>query len=117
MATGDSAPAQAAGARSLRHVRAAQMRVRATRQAIIQMLLGTVFLIGALSYARAPDRHDQTNLAWMSGLLVLSTLDVALGVRALVRLRLRRRLAWVWTAATGAWALLSIVVIAVLLRG
>ena len=82
-------------------MRAAQLRARATRQAIIQMLLGTVFLIGALSYARAPDRHAQASLAWMSGLLVLSTLDAALGLRALVRLRLRRRFAWVWMAATG----------------
>jgi hypothetical protein len=103
--------------RSLRHVRAAQLRARATRQAIIQMLLGTVFLVGALSYARSPDRHAQPNLAWMSGLLVLSTLDAALGLRALVRLRLRRRLSWVWMATTAAWALLSIVVVAVLLRG
>ena len=117
MATGDSAPAQEASGRSLRHVRAAQLRARATRQAIIQMLLGTVFLIGALSYALAPDKHAQANLAWMAGLLVLSTLDAALGLRALVRLRMRRRNAWVWMAATGAWALLSIVVIAVLLRG
>jgi hypothetical protein len=106
-----------AGGRSLRHVRAAQLRARVTRQAIIQMLLGTVFLIGALSYARAPDRHAQANLAWMSGLLVLSTLDAALGLRAVVRLRLRRRFNWVWMAATGAWALLSLVVIAALLRG
>jgi hypothetical protein len=103
--------------RSLRHVRAAQLRARATRQAIIQMLLGTVFLVGALSYARAPDRHVQVNLAWMAGLLVLSTLDAALGLRALVRLRLRRKFAWVWMAATAAWALLSVVVVAVLLRG
>ena len=117
MATGDSASAQVAGGRSLRHVRAAQLRARATRQAIIQMLLGTVFLIGALAYALAPDRHDQVNLAWMAGLLVLSTLDAALGLRALVRLRMRRRNAWVWMAATTAWALLSIVVVAVLLRG
>ena len=106
-----------AARRSLRHVRAAQLRTRATRQAIIQMLLGTVFLIGALSYARAPDRHTQASLAWMSGLLVLSTLDAALGLRTLVRLRLRRRFGWVWTAATGAWALLSLIVLAVLLRG
>jgi len=113
----DSASLPSAARRSLRHVRAAQLRTRATRQAIIQMLLGTVFLIGALSYARAPDRHAQANLAWMSGLLVLSALDAALGLRALVRLRLRRRLGWVWMAATGAWALLSLVVVAVLLRG
>src|SRR5678815_864444 len=107
----DSASVPSPGGRSLRHVRAAQLRARATRQAIIQMLLGTVFLIGALSYARAPDRHAQANLAWMSGLLVLSTLDAALGLRALVRLRLRRRLSWVWMAAAGAWALLSLVAV------
>jgi len=106
-----------AGVRSLRQVRAAQLRARITKQAIGQMLLGTVFLIGALSYARAPDRHAQANLAWMSGLLVLSTLDAALGLRAVVRLRLRRRFAWVWMAGTGAWALLSLIVVATLLRG
>jgi hypothetical protein len=113
----ESASVPSPGGRSLRHVRAAQIRTRATRQAIIQMLLGTVFLIGALSYARAPDRHAQANLAWMSGLLVLSTLDAALGLRALVRLRLRRKFAWLWLAATAAWALLAIIVVAVLLRG
>ena len=117
MTRGDTAPLPPTGARSLRHVRAAQLRARATRQAIIQMLLGTVFLIGALSYARAPDRHQQANVAWMSGLLVLSTLDAALGLRALVRLRMRRKNAWVWMAATAAWGLLSVVVLAVLLRG
>jgi len=112
-----AAVARSTGTRSLRHVRAAQLRARVTRQAIIQMLLGTVFLIGALSYALAPDKHAQVNLAWMAGLLVLSTLDAALGLRALVRLRMRRRNFWVWMAATGAWAVLSIVVVAVLLRG
>jgi hypothetical protein len=117
MVSQDSASLPAAGGRSLRHVRAAQLRARATRQAIIQMLFGTVFLIGALSYARAPDRHAQWNLAWMSGLLVMSTLDAALGLRTLVRLRLRRRLGWVWMATTAAWALLALVVVAVLLRG
>ena len=117
MALRQSVPLPSTGGRSLRHVRAAQLRARATKQAIIQMLLGTVFLIGALSYARAPDRRAQGSLAWMSGLLVLSTLDAALGLRALVRLRLRRRLAWVWIAATAAWGLLSLVVLAVLLRG
>lgn len=117
MALRQSVPLPSTAGRSLRHVRAAQLRARATRQAIIQMLLGTVFLIGALSYARAPDRRAQVNLAWMSGLLVLSTLDAALGLRALVRLRLRRRLAWVWIAATAAWGLLSVVLVAVLLRG
>ena len=117
MASHDTASLPGAARRSLRHVRAAQLRARATRQAIIQMLLGTVFLIGALSYARAADRHAQSSLAWMSGLLVMSTRDAALGLRTLVRLRLRRRLAWIWMAATASWALLALVVVAVLLRG
>ena len=117
MALRGSVSLPSTGGRSLRHVRAAQLRARATKQAIAQMLLGSVFLIGALSYARAPDRRAQASLAWMSGLLVLSTLDAALGLRALVRLRLRRRFAWVWMAATAAWGLLSLVVLAVLLRG
>jgi hypothetical protein len=118
MASHDSTSVSpAGGARSLRHVRAAQLRARATRQAIIQMLLGTVFLIGALSYARAPDRHDQSSVGWMSALLVLSTLDAGLGLRTLVRLRMRRKNLWVWMAATAAWGLLSVVVLAVLLRG
>jgi len=117
MTSNQALRSSAAARRSLHHVRAAQLRARATRQAIIQMLFGTVFLIGALSYARAPDRHAQMNLAWMSGLLVLSTLDAALGLRTLVRLRLRRRLGWVWMAATATWALLALVVLAALLRG
>src|SRR5678810_1447386 len=110
MASPRSAPMPSDRGRSLRHVRAAQLRTRATRQAIIQMLLGTVFLVGALAYARAPDRHEQVNLAWMAGLLVLSALDVALGLRTLVRLRLPRKFAWVWMATTAAWVLLSVVV-------
>jgi hypothetical protein len=103
-------------ARSLRHVRAAQLRARATRQAIVQALLGTVFLIGAIAYALAPDKHAQSSLGWMSVLLVLSTLDVALGLRTLARLRLRRRRARVWIAASAAWALLSVALVATLLR-
>jgi hypothetical protein len=116
MASQDSASLFSSARRSLRHVRAAQLRARGTKQAIIQMLLGTVFLVGALSYARAPDRHAQGSVGWMAGLLVLSTLDAALGLRALVRLRLRRKFAWVWMATTAAWGLLSIILVAALLR-
>src|SRR3954463_11166629 len=111
MASNHPLPLSSAGARSLRHVRAAQLRARGTKQAIIQMLLGTVFLVGALSYARAPDRHAQVNLAWMAGLLVLSTLDGALGLRALVRFRLRRKFGGVGMAPTPAWGLISVVLV------
>jgi heme/copper-type cytochrome/quinol oxidase subunit 3 len=101
--------------KSLRQVRAAQLRARATRRAIGQVLLGSVFLVGALAYARAPDRHQDSNLMWMTGLLVLSTIDVALGTRTLARVRRRR--ARLWVAATAAWGVLSTVLVGFLLRG
>ena len=74
-----------------------------------------MFLSARSPYALAPDRHDQANLVWMSALLVFSTFDVALGLRTLARLRLRRRGA-VWIAATAAWGLLSRALVAALLR-
>jgi hypothetical protein len=100
---------------SLRHVRAAQLRARAARRAITQVLLGSVFLVGALAYALAPDRHSPASVAWMTGLLVLSTLDVGLGLRMLARVR--RRPARLWIAATAAWGLLATVLVGFLLRG
>jgi heme/copper-type cytochrome/quinol oxidase subunit 3 len=99
----------------LRYVRAAQLRARVTRVAIGKVVLGMVFLVGALAYARAPDRHQQANLLWMTGLLVLSTLNVALGLRTLARVR--RRAARLWIAAVAAWGLLSTTVVGFLLRG
>ena len=107
---------RAPGERSLWQVRAAQLRARATRQAIVQVLLGSVFLVGALAYARAPDHHAQSSLAWMAGLLVLSTFDVAVGLRTLARLRLRRRSQGLWIAATAAWGLLATALVGFLLR-
>lgn len=99
----------------LRHLRAAQLRTRAIRGAIGKVVLGTVFLVGALAYARAPDHHQQDSLLWMAGLLVLSTGNVALGLRTLARVR--RRPARLWLAATAAWGLLSTVLIGFLVRG
>jgi hypothetical protein len=99
----------------LRHLRAAQLRARAIRGAIGRIVLGSVFLVGALAYARSPDRHGQESLLWMTGLLVLSTGNVALGLRTLARVR--RRPARLWIAATTAWGLLSTVLIGFLLRG
>lgn len=112
-----ASPPPAGAGRSLRQVRAAQMRARARRGAIVQVLLGSVFLVGALAYARAPDRHADVNLAWMTGLLVLSTIDVGVGLRTLARLRLRRRSTRLWVAATAAWGVLSTVLVGFLLRG
>jgi hypothetical protein len=99
----------------LRHLRAAQLRTRAIRGAIGKVVLGSVFLVGALAYARAPDHHRQDSLLWMSGLLLLSAMNVALGLRTLARVR--RRPARLWIAATAAWALLSTVLVAFLLHG
>ena len=99
----------------LRHVRAAQLRARAIRGAIGKVVLGSVFLVGALAYARAPDHHRQESLFWMTGLLLMSTGNVALGLRTMARVR--RRPARLWIAATTAWALLSTVLVAFLLRG
>jgi heme/copper-type cytochrome/quinol oxidase subunit 3 len=99
----------------LRHVRAAQLRARAIRGAIRHVVLGSVFLVGALAYGRAPDHLEQNNLWWMTGLLLLSTGNVAMGLRTLARVR--RKPARLWIAATAAWALLSTVVVGFLLRG
>ncbi len=99
---------------TLRQVRAARLRGRARRQAIVQVLLGSVFLIGALAYAWAPDRHQQGNLAWMAALLVLSTANVAFGLRGLARLA-RRSPVW-WVLGSAAWGGLSTALSALLLR-
>jgi hypothetical protein len=109
-----SRPASVPRARTLRQVRAAQLRGRARRRAIFQALLGSIFLVGALAYARSPDRHAQVNLAWMAGLLVFSTLDVALGLRTLARLR-RRATGW-WVLGSAAWGALSTALVGFLLR-
>jgi hypothetical protein len=100
---------------SLRQVRAAQLRTRATRGAIGKVILGMVFLVGALVYARLPDRHLQENVLWMTILLVLSTVNVALGLRTLVRVR--RRPPRLWVAAAVAWGSLSTLLVGFLLRG
>jgi hypothetical protein len=100
--------------RSLRQVRAAQLRGRARKRAIFQVLLGSIFLVGALAYARAPDRHAQVSIAWMAGLLVFSTFDVAMGLRMLARLA-RRSPIW-WALGSAAWGGLSTALLAFLLR-
>ena len=107
-------PAQPPGL-ALRHVRAAQLRGRARRAAILKIMFGMIFLVGALAYARAPDRHDQRSLLWMTLLLVMSTGYVAIGVRGLGRLR-RGWPRW-WVAVAVVWGLLATLVVGFLLRG
>ena len=100
---------------SLRHVRAAQLRARVRRGAIGRIILGMVFLSGALAYARAPDHHSRSSLLWMTALLVMSTAYVALGVRTLGRVRRRAQRLWVVVAVV--WGALATLVVGFLLRG
>ena len=99
----------------LRHVRAAQLRARAIRGAIGRVVLGSVFLVGALAFARAPDHHNQDSLLWRTGPLLLATANVAMGLRTIARVR--RRPARLWIAAVVAWGLLSTVLVGFLLHG
>ena len=100
--------------RSLRQVRAAQLRTRALRWAIGKSAMGSVFLIGALAYALAPQRHSDMSRIWMAFLLVLSTVNVGLGLRTFSRVR--RRAAPYWPIATAVWGILATVVVRILMR-
>jgi hypothetical protein len=108
----DGLPPPVPGSRALRQVRAAQLRAKALKWAIGKSTLGTVFLIGALTYALAPQRHSQMSHLWMAFLLVLSTLNVGLGLRTFSRVR--RRAARYWPIATALWGLLATALIRIL---
>jgi len=98
----------------LRHLRAAQLRGRMIRGGIVKLAFGTVFLIGALAHALSPQRHEQSSVLWMTVLVLMSTINVATGLRALARARrLRGR---PWLPAAGIWGLLAIVLLGLLLR-
>jgi hypothetical protein len=112
--SGTSSPPGPGNLRSLRQVRAAQLRARALRWAIGKSALGSAFLVGALSYALSPQRHSDMSRIWMAFLLVLSTLNVGLGLRTFSRVR--RRAAPYWPVATAAWGILSTVLVRILMR-
>lgn len=95
--------------RSLMQVRAAQLRTKALRWAIGKSVLGSVFLMGALAYALSPQRHTQMSRLWIDFLLVLSTLNVGLGLRTFARVR--RRAVRYWPISTALWGLLSVVLV------
>jgi len=97
-------PAQGEG-RSLRHVRAAQLRARAIRWGIGKSAFGTLFLIGALAYALGPERHTPSSRVWMALLVVLSTFNVGLGLRTFSRARRKARRFWL--VATILWGALA----------
>jgi len=98
---------------SLRQVRAAQLRARATRWGIGKSALGTVFLIGALAYALGPDRHTSSSRLWMALLVMLSTINVGLGLRTFSHVRRRARRFWLVAAIL--WGLLAVGLIRLLL--
>jgi hypothetical protein len=100
--------------KSLKQVRAAQLRARAVRWAIGKSVLGSVFLVGALSYALGPLPHDQSSVLWMAALLVMSTAYVGLGLRTFARVN--RKVARYWLPATLAWGGLSAALLKILLR-
>jgi hypothetical protein len=109
-----SDPPELGGPRALRQVRAAQLRARALRWAISKSALGSIFLIGALAYALAPQRNTGASRMWMAFLLVLSTANVGLGLRTFSRVR--RSTARYWLIATALWGILSTVLVRILMR-
>jgi hypothetical protein len=106
-------------------VRAAQLRARAIRSGLVRVAFGTVFLIGALAHALSPQRHDASSRLWMTGLFLSSTLNVAFGLRTISRARATivrpgrapsAPAGAMWIYAAGAWAVLGLAVLGLLLR-
>jgi hypothetical protein len=95
-------------------LRAARSRARAIRGGIVKIAFGTVFLIGALAHALSPERHERSSLLWMTTLLLLSTVNVAWGLRAIALARARHGSPWIF--ASVAWAVLAVVLLGLLLR-
>jgi hypothetical protein len=93
----------------LRQVRAAQLRAVAVRWAIGKTLLGFVFLLGALGHAFGPEPRASMNALWTAFLLILSTVNVGLGLRGFARVR-RRGMRW-WLPATVVWGLSATVML------
>jgi hypothetical protein len=112
--SGPKEPPEIGKPRSLRHVRAAQLRTRALRWATGKSALGSAFLVGALAYALSPQRHSEMSRTWMAFLLVLSTLNVGLGLRTFARVQ--RRATRYWPIATAVWGILSTVLVRILTR-
>ncbi|MBN2574016.1 MAG: hypothetical protein JXP73_05570 [Deltaproteobacteria bacterium] len=100
--------------RALRQVRAAQLRAKALRWAVGKSALGSLFLVGALAYALSPQRYSHSSMLWMAFLLVLSTVNVGLGLRTFSRVR--RRAGRYWPIATAAWGVLATVLVRLLME-
>src|SRR4030095_5098630 len=98
--------------KSLRHVRAGQLRAKAIAWGIGNSVLVRCFLLRALSYAFGPDPRAPGSLLWMAMLLLLSTINVGLGLRTFSRVR--RRAARFWLPATLTWGVLGAVLLLLL---
>jgi Kef-type K+ transport system membrane component KefB len=98
----------------LHHLRAAQLRTSAVRGGLARLGLGTVFLVGALAHALSPERHEQSSLFWITLLSLMSTVNVALGLRSLARVRRLRGRAWILVASV--WGGLAVALLGLLLR-
>jgi hypothetical protein len=98
----------------LRHLRAAQLRARVVRGGLVKLAFGTVFLVGALAHALSPERHEQSSLFWITLLSLMSTVNVALGLRSLARAR--RLVGRSWVPIAGAWGFLAVALLGLLLR-
>ncbi len=102
-------------ARTLKEVRAAQLRARAVRWAIGKIAFGMLFLIGAMSYTLAPNPRTGAAPVWMALLVFLSSFHIGLGLRVLTRVR--RRATRLWLPAAVAWGLLATLMLRILVGG
>ncbi|MES1166210.1 MAG: hypothetical protein ABUR63_10655 [Verrucomicrobiota bacterium] len=102
----------------LRHLFAARLRARAVRGGLVKLTFGTLFLVGALAHALSPQRHEESSVLWITVLALMSTINVALGLRSLARARRWRGGSSVrsWIPVTVVWGLLAIVLLGLLLR-
>jgi hypothetical protein len=94
---------------SLKHVRAAQLRAQAIRWSLGKAAFGLVFLVGAIAHAFSPDPDAGNSSLWIALLLVLSTLNVGMGLRGFARAR--RRGLKLWLPATIAFGLSATVML------
>lgn len=111
---GEADERQEVRAGTLRERRVAELRARVRRWAIWRCLFGVVFAVGAVAHVLGPVPVDRTSVLWASILVVLSAFHVAIGVRAIARLR--QWPANVWQVVTFGWGAGTTVLVMYLLR-
>lgn len=93
----------------LRQVRAAQLRAKAVRWALGKTFFGLLFFVGALAHALGPDPMASSSALWTALLLVLSTVNIGLGLRGYARVSARGN-RW-WLPVTLLWGLSATVML------